>query len=134
MNDIVIADTNIVSYIFNEDTRAALYAPHFANVTVSLSFMTIAEMYFGADRRGWGQNRRRRLDAFLRNYPIVHSTPEICRIWAEISAECERQGRRIVAADAWIATCALRYQAPLITHNRRDFEAIPGLQIISEST
>lgn len=133
MNDIVFLDTNIVSYLFNRDTRAILYRPYLVNNTTYLSFMTVAEMHFGADRARWGDSRRHRLSVFLRGYPVVQSTPEICVLWGQITAACEHQGRRIVAADAWIAACALRYDAPLITHNRKDFDAVPDLQIISEN-
>ena len=34
--------------------------------------------------------------------------------------------------DAWIAAVALRNGMPLVTHNRRHFEGIPGLTVISE--
>jgi tRNA(fMet)-specific endonuclease VapC len=133
VNEIVFVDTNIVSYIFNRDTRAALYRSHLENTLTYLSFMTVAEMYFGPDRARWGESRRRRLDMFLRGYPVVQSTSEICILWAQITAACEHKGRRIVAADAWIAACALRFDVPLITHNRKDFEAVPDLRIISEN-
>ncbi|MGI8857861.1 MAG: type II toxin-antitoxin system VapC family toxin [Thermomicrobiales bacterium] len=129
----IVLDTNIVSYLFNDDTRAALYRPHLDNVVINLSFTTVAEMWFGAERAAWGDVRCRRLDMFLRDYAVIESTPEICRIWAQITAACERQGRRILPPDAWIAACALRYEIPLVTHNRRDFEAVPDLQIISEN-
>ena len=35
--------------------------------------------------------------------------------------------------DAWIAATALRHGLPLVTHNRRHFESIPALRVISES-
>jgi tRNA(fMet)-specific endonuclease VapC len=129
----IILDTNVASYLFNNDTRAALYRPHLDNVAINVSFMTIAEMWFGAERAGWGDFRRRCLSRYLRHYPVIESTTEICHIWAHVMAACERQGRRILPADAWIAACARRYDAPLVTHNRKDFEAVPDLRLISEN-
>jgi tRNA(fMet)-specific endonuclease VapC len=38
----------------------------------------------------------------------------------------------IAPADAWIAATAIVYRAPLITHNRKHFEGIAGLKVISE--
>jgi tRNA(fMet)-specific endonuclease VapC len=35
-------------------------------------------------------------------------------------------------ADAWAAAVALRHGLPLVTHNRKHFEPVPGLTIISE--
>jgi hypothetical protein len=34
----VVVDTNIVSFIYKEDTRAALYEPHLLNVPKFISF------------------------------------------------------------------------------------------------
>ena len=132
MNTIVL-DTNVASYLFNNDTRVALYRTHLDDAVVNVSFMTVAEMYFGAEHASWGDFRRRRLTRFLHDFPVIESTPEVCHIWARITAACERQGRRILIADAWIAACALHYNAPLVTHNRKDFEAVPDLHIISEN-
>jgi predicted nucleic acid-binding protein len=44
-----------------------------------------------------------------------------------------RNGRPIVAADAWIAATALYLGAPLITHNKTDFVGVDGLAVISEA-
>ena len=35
--------------------------------------------------------------------------------------------------DAWIASVARMFDIPLVTHNRKHFEAIENLQVISES-
>jgi predicted nucleic acid-binding protein len=35
--------------------------------------------------------------------------------------------------DAWVAAVALRHGMPLVTHNRKHFEDIPDLTLISES-
>ena len=43
------------------------------------------------------------------------------------------KGHPINAGDAWIAATALRHDLPLVTHNRSDFEHIPGLAVISEA-
>lgn len=128
----VVVDTNVGSYLFNRDTRAALYRPHLDTYVTNIS-MTIAELYFGAEHADGGAFRRRRLDRFLRGYLVIESTPEICHLWGHVTVACERQGRPISVADAWIAACALRYDAPLVTHNRKDFEAVPDLHIISEN-
>jgi hypothetical protein len=35
-------------------------------------------------------------------------------------------------ADAWIASTAIVYDAPLITHNGGDYSGVPGLNVITE--
>jgi predicted nucleic acid-binding protein len=42
-------------------------------------------------------------------------------------------GHPIDLGDAWIAASALRHAIPLVTHNQKHYEHIPGLQLIAES-
>ncbi len=128
---VIVVDTNVLSYELRQDTRAALYARYMRDQSLAISFATLGELLFGARKRGWGVRRLRDLDALLHPYLVINSDEAICRIWAEIIWECERAGRPILENDAWIAACALRHGASLVTHNCRDFETVPGLQIIS---
>jgi tRNA(fMet)-specific endonuclease VapC len=43
------------------------------------------------------------------------------------------RGRPIGHGDAWVAAVALRHGMPLVTHNRKHFEGIPGLAVVSEA-
>lgn len=61
----VLLDTNIVSYILKRDTRAALYAPMLTGNRLAVSFMTVAELFEWAATRGWGAQRRVRLEQQL---------------------------------------------------------------------
>ncbi len=63
-------------------------------------------------------------------FAIIHTNDAICCKWAEITSI---KGRPTAYADAWIAARAMVYKVPLITHNRRHFEDIAGLKVISES-
>lgn len=45
----------------------------------------------------------------------------------------KKKGRPIETADAWVAAAALMFDVPLITHNRKHFENVENLKIISES-
>ena len=129
----VMVDTNIISFGMRHDTRAALYTPHLRNQTLLISFATLAELRFGARKRNWGVQRISILNDILYSYLVVYADDAISHTWAEVMWERERIGRPISENDAWIAACALRYDAPLITHNRKDFEAVPNLRLISEN-
>ena len=58
MNDFVIVDTDVVSFLLKGDTRAQAYRPHLQNKSLALSFMTLAELYRWAYERKWGQARQ----------------------------------------------------------------------------
>ena len=51
----VLLDTNIVSYLFKRDTRAAQYAPHLLNRELAIAIITVAELLQWAAVRQWGE-------------------------------------------------------------------------------
>jgi tRNA(fMet)-specific endonuclease VapC len=129
----VIVDTDVVSYLFKQDTRAKLYTPHLAGVIASISFMTLAELEQWTVLHNWGKRRRQELLQFIKTrFLVIDSDGPLCRQWAEVQGSVTSIGRRIQTADAWVAATARLYAAPLITHNAADFEHVPGLTIITE--
>jgi tRNA(fMet)-specific endonuclease VapC len=129
----ILLDTNIVSYLFKQDTRAALYAPHLLDRELAIAMMTVAELFQWAAIRSWGKPRVMRLEQLLESYTILPVDIDLCRQWAEIRATRSRVGLPISPQDAWIAATALRYNLTLVTHNPDDFQNIPGLTLITEA-
>ena len=127
----VVVDTDVASFIFKRDTRASLYDPYLSARIPVLSFQTVAELEQWAEVRAWGGRRRSELEAFLSTFVIVESDRDLCRTWGRIGAEAKQQGHPIDAADAWIAATAIKYGAPLVTHNGSDFRWVAGLTVIS---
>ena len=99
--------------------------------TPMISFMTVAEMHRGALKRGWGQPRMRELDFHLRQFAVVPYSLQVCLSYAQVCTAAEKRGRPIATADALIAASALSLGIPLATNNKRPFEAIEGLKVIS---
>jgi tRNA(fMet)-specific endonuclease VapC len=132
LTDIVVADTNIVSYIFKEDSRGALYEPHLTGKDVVISFVTLAELHRWTISSSWGKARRRKLEEYLEGFFVAHSNPALCHLWAEIVESGKRKGCPIQPGDAWIAATARLHNVPLVTHNNKDFAGVENLMIISE--
>lgn len=129
MNEVVVVDTDVVSFLFKSDTRAEAYRQHLRGKTLALSFMTVAELYQWAYIRDWGERRLARLEERLHSYVVVPYDNELCRHWARICVERQRLGEPISVQDAWIAATALRHGCPVVTHNRGDFANIMGLTV-----
>jgi predicted nucleic acid-binding protein len=117
----VVVDTDVLSFIFEQYTRAALYLPDLENRAVMISFMTEAEMERWALQAGWTQPRQIRLRELLKRFVIAPSSEALSRTWASVMIESRAAGRRMETADAWIAATALLYKAGLVTNNPSDF-------------
>ncbi len=128
----VLVDTNVVSYIMRGDTRAKFYVPHLHGKLLAISFITVGEMFYGAEKKSWGEQKRKHLEATLQRFVVIPYDNEIAWCYARILTERERKGKPINLHDAWIAACALRHDIAIVTHNASDFEDITGLQIITE--
>ena len=129
----LVLDTDVVSFLYKQDTRAELYRPHLNDPPFSISFMTLAELRSWMRHRNWGTDRRQNLERYLQRYQLIYATDELCEFWAQATDSARRNGRPIGAADAWIAATALMQGVSLVTHNRSDYEGVEGLSIISES-
>ncbi len=129
----LILDTNIVSYLVRGGALAQAYRPHLQDHLLAISFITVGELYFGAEKGNWGEIRRKALEAILRNFVIISYVHEIARCYGRLVAERQRAGKPISLNDAWIGACTVRHDVPLVTHNPKDFESITALQIVTES-
>ena len=78
-------------------------------------------------------SRLGKLEAELKLVAIVPYDAEVCKTYGDIKATMERAGRTVAANDLWVAACAKRHSLTLVTNNRKHFDAIPGLNIISEA-
>ncbi len=129
--DVVVVDTDVVSYTFKRDSRARLYRPHLIGRTQVISFMTLAELLLWPRVNRWGKNRWDRLYRYLQAYEVRHSDEILCERWAAVVAESQAKGRPIDGADAWNAAAALNLGVPLVTNNPGDYAAVDGLVVLT---
>jgi predicted nucleic acid-binding protein len=127
-----VVDTDVASFIFKRDTRAAWYKTYISGKICVLSFQTVAELEQWSELRAWGQRRRAELDSFLQTFVTVESDRDLCKVWGRIGAQARQQGRPIDSSDAWIAATAIKFGAPLVTHNSADYRWVAGLTVVSQ--
>jgi predicted nucleic acid-binding protein len=102
---------------------------------VFLSPITIAELKFGAELAADGQIRRKRLSALtrLRRKPLILIDGETREIFGDLAARLKAAGRtpRHRVLDLWLASQAIQHSYRLLTRNKKDFDDIPGLDLVS---
>lgn len=128
----IILDTNIVSYLMRGGPEAEAYAPHVEGRLLAIAFITVGELYFGAEKKNWGEKKRKELETTLRNFVVIPYDHEIARCYGRLVADRQRNGNPIAPNDAWIAACTVRHSVPLVTHNAKDFEGVTALRVITE--
>ena len=127
----LIVDTDVVSYLMKGHPRAEAYTRILQGKLLAIAFITVGEMYYGAEKAQWGSERRLQLETTLRNFVVIPYDHEITRCYGRLLAERNRNGLTIAPNDAWIAACATRHRVPLVTNNARHFEGIDNLEVIT---
>ena len=129
----VLVDTDVVSFFYRKDTRAAAYETVLAGRIRCISFMTLAELYKWPLERRFGKRRTRELEAYLQTFVVLPFDDALARHWAKLVTDLKRKGIGVSFSDSWIAASAIRHNLPLVTHNRKHFEKITGVTVIPET-
>ena len=99
---------------------------------VGISIISVAELYVGAagavDPVAGEVEVSKFLSAAIR---VVELDADTCRIFAREQVRLRRSGNLIPDFDLLIGATALRHNFTLLSNNRRHFERIAGLNIIS---
>ena len=133
MADMVLLDTTIVSIFLKvekiHETRRQQIESYLGGKIALISFVTVAEMLFWAERRQWGEKKRAELDQRLRAYGVLDPSRSTAELWAETRRKCELSGKQVGAHDLWIAAAALEHDLPLVTADG-DFDKVPDLTVV----
>jgi predicted nucleic acid-binding protein len=110
----VVIDTGVFSARLTLRTRplATLYEPLIERRAALISFVTVAELRFGARLAAWGPERRQSLERQLALAETVWPRPGLTDTYAALRAWCIRNGHGLGQkdheADRWAAATAIR--------------------------
>ncbi|QIK66285.1 type II toxin-antitoxin system VapC family toxin [Nocardioides sp. HDW12B] len=126
----VVIDTMIAGALISRRALAAKYDVHLAGRPLVVSFITVAELRFGALKAGWGATRIESLESRLSAMTVVPSDSDLADAYAELRLACHRAGHGLQQknheADRWIAATAVRFGLPLVSDDSI-FDNVPGL-------
>ena len=98
---------------------------------ISISIVSVAELYEGSLNSNNPVRDEHLMTEFLDQYPIIGLDVPICRIFGMERARLRAMGTPIQDLDLLIGATALHNDLTLLSNNRRHFERLPGLRIIS---
>jgi len=96
---------------------------------VSVSIISVAELYEGVYQSANPEERRRGIDSFLIGVTVLNIDEETARTFGRLRCSLRRVGELIDNFDLLIAATCLRHGMTLITGNVRHFKRIPGLNM-----
>ena len=126
----LVADTNVVSYMFEESPLGFSYEELIDRRRVGLTGHSIAELRAGAVIARWGTRQLDKHLRFLEQFEHVPSSKGMAEVCGALRGLRRQIGEPIDWADAWAAACALWHDVPLVTHDR-DHQGIPGLRVVT---
>ena len=125
----VVIDTDVASRLMRDSLPHQLSSA-LADAVMSVTFVTVGELFRGAAHARWGARRVAMLADWLARVTMIPGELAVARRWGEITGRALAAGRPLPANDAWIAACCLTHAVPLATLNRRDYGRIEGLRLV----
>jgi predicted nucleic acid-binding protein len=111
------------------------YRPLVEGRAALISFITVAELRFGAQLAAWGPRRLRRLGRELERAETIWPGPDLIDAYAALRAWCVKAGHGLGQkeheADRWVAATAIWLDVPLVAHDAI-FANVGGLNLFTK--
>ena len=123
-------DTNICIYIAKK--QPAGLVGRFERLKpgqVVMSAVTYGELCYGAAKSQQQEKALAILGALIQDIPVVALDWGVGRVYGQIRAALEKQGKLIGNNDLWIGAHARALGLTLATNNEREFRRVAGLSV-----
>jgi Predicted nucleic acid-binding protein, contains PIN domain len=98
---------------------------------LAISVTSLAEVYEGVYYSRDPKSSQEGLNNFLKLVSILPDSDEIAKIFGKLRGGLRKKGELIDDFDLMIASTALHHNLIVLTNNRKHFERVEGLEIIS---
>ena len=95
----------------------------------AISVVVLGELEWGVRRSQRVERNQTGLDEWLTAVQVTGMNADVGRHYGTLRAHLAAAGELIGPNDLWIAAHALSLEVPLISHNLREFERVPGLAV-----
>jgi tRNA(fMet)-specific endonuclease VapC len=124
---VILLDTDVVISLLRGN-RAIADRVGAASGGASISFMTVGELFYGAEKSAKPWENRGLVERFLLTVPVIESGRASMRLFGALKAGLEARGERLADADILVASIALSRDLILATGNLKHFSRIDGLK------
>jgi tRNA(fMet)-specific endonuclease VapC len=124
-----IFDTDICIEILRGNQQLIDHRRHTFDEDVVTTWITAAELYFGAENSAKPRENSVLVAEFLETLDVLFLSETAVHHFGRVKAQLQREGRGLADFDLLIAAIALAHDAVLVTGNERHFGRIPGLKM-----
>jgi len=124
-----VLDTNTLIYFFKGMGNVAAILLDTPPSEIGIPSIVIYELEGGIAKSTSSEKRAEQLSNLLSIVNVLPFGMREAKAASKIRVALERQGNPISPYDILIAASALTHNAILVTHNTKEFESIPQLQI-----
>ena len=124
-----LLDTNICIYWLKGDKSIEEKALEHGLESLSISFMTLSELYFGAYKSQKVNYNLLNVERLKSTLTVLESNSNVCETFGRLKTSLFQRGNPIDDADIFIAACALVHDKILITNNEKHFRMMQDLNI-----
>lgn len=128
-----LLDSNVAIDHYRGTLRATQLLQRMAGIPISVSWVTLAELYDGAYYSTNPDEMIVTIRHSVSEFEILLPTDEIAVRFSDVRSFLRRRGQMIENFDLLIAATALVHDLTLVTFNRRHFERIPDLRVYSNA-
>lgn len=124
----ILIDTDVCIEILRGNKKVINKRNKFEE-SISISFMTVAELFYGAENSGNPEHNHSIVEELLLTLQIIQSDFSIMKRFGLIKAKLKKKNSLVPDADIIIASTAIEKCKFLVTGNTEHFDRIDGLKI-----
>jgi len=125
---VILLDTDVCIHILRGNRKVIEERKKHPD-QVAVSFMTVAELYYGAEKSANPAKNRSLIEQFLLTLAVINSNNQIMHRFGMLKASLEGLSIPLADADLLIAATALESCNLLVTGNKKHFSRIANLSL-----
>jgi predicted nucleic acid-binding protein len=128
----ILIDSSILIHFERSETDVSAYVKGREDEDAFVSVVSASELLHGAHRAADRKTKAKRLafvEGVLAALPVLPIDLATARSHSQLWADLTQQGKMIGVHDSWLAATCLAHGLRMATHNLREFERVPGLDV-----
>jgi tRNA(fMet)-specific endonuclease VapC len=126
---VILETTFLHDLMYGEDNAVEKARELDESGNVSLSSMTVYELYYGVGYTDKGSGEKEKIDSVIGSKQVLPADAPVMRKAGRIDGKLSRDGEKVGQADTVIGATGVLHDRPVLTRNVAEFERIPELEV-----